>query len=190
MARRARRLLRQTIVGCQNGLGISQHSKPPDRAWKNVDFARFVLQMLGESFGMNMQKVQFPGDYPLGEFERIFKAWKSKSAMTKALKWMCDYHVTGTKSTNAHPKGEFATMPYDVFPVEVIVTRYLWERQFETRLNVKHELIQENPLAVLPQRMKPVDDTFLADFEARIRKRLQRDLPEFTYRSRKSIATL
>ena len=177
----ARRLLRRAIVASAKGLG-------KDREWKNSTFARYVFTLLARHFGMNMSKVVFPGDYSLEEFEVVVAAWDSKTRMTKAVKWLCDYHVTGTKATNAHPKGEFITMPYDVFPVEVLTTKFVWEQATGETLQVKHDLLAKNLLSNLPTAFSPVKDQFLTNLEANLIKSLQPDLPSFQHRRRRSIA--
>ena len=173
----ARRYLQTTLGSVEHGLG-------KDRDWKNAELGRFIFRLLGNHF--ELEVCEFPGGSKPGAFAALDKTWNEETRVQKTLKSLCTYHLHGTSSAGTKANGEFITMPYDVFPVELLAIKFIWEHQFGDSLTLQDPLFRDNPLANVPEHLPPVKDSFLQSFESALRKKLQPKLPRAKWKKTKA----
>jgi hypothetical protein len=116
---------------------------PP--TWNEGSFGKFILLML-DSLSQNERDIEkiirLSRTENLGIYQDILNTWSSGDGLADAIYKMCDFHLEQALTQRGYP--QFALSPYDILPVDYIITKY-----FQEELDIAMPAI-EHPLLSLP----------------------------------------
>jgi hypothetical protein len=101
----------------------------------------------------------------LNVYQNVFDAWDDPAKLADAIQKICDYHCSHRADDHS-----FGTLPFGVYPVEVLALVWVRRQMGLETPQVRHPLL-ENPLCQVPESLPPVDpDADLKSYVKRCRE--------------------
>ena len=116
-----------------------------------TSFAAFVLNLWTIHQGSADVVVARPSVAVVSAYQRVLDTWSNTDSLRSALRTVCNHHIAQALT----PRGEFAEVPYPMFPVDVLAIARVRRDLGLEMPTVEHALLSTALAALPPHELRP-----------------------------------
>jgi hypothetical protein len=127
-------------------------------AWSHTPFEPFMLRLFAIWQG-DVPEFNATRGLNLGPYKGVLDSWTDPHGLADAIVQICDYHCRHCQSID----DPFQTVPFAPFPAEVLALQRVRKELGLATPEIKHPLLENNPMMNVPNPLPPVERDDLYD---------------------------